>query len=65
MNKWVKVSDRLPDDESTVLVHSKGYTWIADVDDDGQFYPDEWGYGREIIADEITHWMHLPSPPEA
>lgn len=65
MIDWIKVSDRLPDDETTVLVHCKGYTWVADVDHNGEFYPDEWGYGRDIIADEITHWMYLPSPPEA
>lgn len=60
---WVKVCERLPNDETTVLVFSKGYIWIADVDHSGQFYPDEWSYGRDIIADEITHWMPLPLPP--
>ncbi|EPG6560371.1 DUF551 domain-containing protein [Morganella morganii] len=62
--KWIKCSERMPEDETTVLVFGNGITWIADVDHGGRFYPDEFTFERTILADEITHWMMLPQPPE-
>ncbi|HBB9211321.1 TPA: DUF551 domain-containing protein [Escherichia coli] len=60
---WVKCSDYLPQDETTVIVYSNGYQWIADVDNGGKFYPDEYIFEREVLAGEITHWRKSPSNP--
>ena len=57
--KWVPVTERLPDEKQRVLVRCKivGTTagwrlwgkWMTDMGDGGG---------------EITHWMPLPEPPE-
>lgn len=59
---WISVSDRLPDEESVVLVcQQDGITFCAEFDQ-GEFYPDEFpkvpNQGREI-----THWMEMPAAP--
>ncbi|EFH8163213.1 Lar family restriction alleviation protein [Escherichia coli] len=60
---WISCSERMPADETTVLVADRhtGITWIADVDD-GVFYPDEFP-GPRLAGSEITHWKPLPAPP--
>lgn len=61
---WISVKDRLPvGDQSWVLVCADGAMNCA------WYYEGEWtnGYGerpRNIIIEEITHWMPLPAPPE-
>ncbi|WP_274371851.1 DUF551 domain-containing protein [Morganella morganii] len=62
--EWIKTSEQLPEDETIVLVFGRGIKWIADVDNGGQSYPDEFTLERTIFADEITYWMPLPQPPE-
>lgn len=63
-DKWVSVSERMPDNGLTVLVCQEGgITFCAEVED-REFYPDEFPHvpkeGREI-----THWMDMPEPPAA
>ena len=55
---WISVSDRLPDNNSTVLAwESQGFAFV-----------DTWEYGSFKVGDNnganITHWMPLPEPPE-
>lgn len=62
--KWVPVSERMPDNGLTVLVYQEGgITFCAEVKD-REFFPDEFPHvpkeGREI-----THWMYMPEPPAA
>ena len=57
MNKWISVDMEMPKPEEQVLAHfNDGFIATVSTDKNG-----EW----ELWADcgEVTHWMHLPSPP--
>jgi hypothetical protein len=61
MNAWIPVTERLPDDETLVLValtYQEVWTGYRDGD--------VWRYvSADIIAEElVTHWMPMPEPPE-
>lgn len=54
---WIPVSERLPEDDSHVLVARKN----GDVDTDMHIYT-WWKVGP--VERNITHWMPLPEPPK-
>lgn len=57
MNNWISVDMEMPKPEEQVLAHfNDGFIATVSTDKNG-----EW----ELWADcgEVTHWMHLPSPP--
>jgi hypothetical protein len=60
---WISVTERLPDDDITVLLVIEGSDelWFG-YHDAGQ-----WRYqnGHQISYAAITHWMHLPELPHA
>lgn len=62
VNEWIACADKMPEDETVVLVcQEDGITFCAEVSG-GEFYPDEFpnvpARGREI-----THWMPMPETP--
>lgn len=57
VQKWIPVSERLPEDDSHVLVARKN----GDVDTDMHIYT-WWKVGP--VERNITHWMPLPEPPK-
>ena len=63
-NKWVIVEERLPENNTQVLMWSARWK-IAEA---GSYYNKHfWVYseiGDGYIADNITHWMPLPAPPD-
>ena len=63
-NEWVSVEEKLPEDNTQVLMWSARWK-IAEA---GSYYNQHFWVYREIgdgyIADNITHWMPLPSPPD-
>ena len=63
-NEWVSVDERLPEDNTQVLMWSARWK-IAEA---GSYYNQHfWVYseiGDGYIADNITRWMPLPLPPE-
>lgn len=61
MSKWVKCSERMPEELEDVLV-SDGRSVEVMYLRLGLWYvtsPDS-----AICGDEVTHWMPLPEPPE-
>ena len=64
LNEWISVEERLPEGHMQVLMWSARWK-IAEA---GSYYNKHfWVYseiGDGYIADNITHWMPLPPPPE-
>jgi hypothetical protein len=59
---WIATTERLPDDDQTVLIAmDDGEVWTGYMDG-GQ-----WRYVSDfpIIFASITHWMEFPEPPNA
>jgi len=61
---WIKVSEKLPDKNITVLVYTDKFKSLsialAQLNDSGNFILNDSG----LILREITHWMPLPEPPK-
>ena len=57
VQKWIPVSERLPEDDSHVLVARKN----GDVDTD--MYIKSW-WKVDPVERRVTHWMPLPEPPK-
>ena len=55
--EWIACSDRLPDDEETVLVVTEGETWMGFHEPYGWFATD-----ATPLAD-VTHWATMPEMP--
>ena len=62
-NKWIPVTDRLPEAGTKALCYLKrGEYWTAVWDDCGD---DLWSDGEAWCSNgEVTHWMPLPKAPE-
>ncbi len=63
--KWIPVAERLPDVFKHVLVNIPGMAPHPTVQEafrekNGMWYSNGFRYE----ADDITHWMPLPQPPE-
>jgi hypothetical protein len=60
VQEWISVEDRLPEERQNVLVHYvDGWMPIAFLLG-GKWYQS----GGETSWLSVTHWMHLPEPPE-
>ena len=61
---WIAVADALPDDATTVMVHtpvSNEPVWLG-------YYESEfrhWRFVEGAHARGVTHWAELPDPPKA
>ena len=63
LNRWIPVTERLPERRQFVLVTdclNKYIAYTADTTDDVCFYSQKGGW----LLDSITHWMELPEPPK-
>lgn len=70
-NDWIPCSERLPEDNTTVL-----YVWRSENGNVSVFHGwhssirglgGAWhqsGVGMQRPEDEVTHWMPLPEPPK-
>jgi len=56
-SKWIKVSDRLPEEEGRYLVIAYGNIEILEF-----YLPNEWSDENYFVypEDEVTHWQPLP-----
>ena len=58
---WVAVSDRLPDDDLTVLVATSECdepVWLGWHDEEG------W-HSVDAVPLKVTHWMPIPEAPRS
>ena len=73
--KWIPVTERLPEDDlpkdstskqiKVLVAYKRGNcAWVirTQLRQKGRWYgrPDEWDWS---VSDPITHWMPLPEPP--
>lgn len=62
-DSWISCSERMPEGYTDVLVTDGEHVDVKWWDESG--YWDSWTeLNSDIFADEITHWMPLPEPPE-
>ncbi len=60
---WISCSERMPKGYADVLVTDGEHVEVKWWDESG--YWNSWTeLNSDIFADEITHWMPLPEPPQ-
>ena len=65
MDKWIPVSERLPEDGQSVLVYDRIISGCAVVTyEKGKWKYYEFEHSVEFFKDIFTYWMPLPLPPE-
>lgn len=62
-DSWISCSERMPKEYADVLVTDGEHVEVKWWDESG--YWNSWTeLNSDIFADEITHWMPLPEPPQ-
>ena len=62
LDKWIPVTERLPNYNTFVIVFAEGIVGEAVLDDANYWY---WAGTDEYASKiKVTHWMHLPQPPK-
>lgn len=68
VGEWISVKDRLPEELTPVLIYTEAKTdepVSMGFLEDGKWTDGYSGRGIVLIQQElVTHWMHLPPPPE-
>lgn len=57
MSEWISVKDRLPNENTRVLVYAKQGSYM-------NLRTDYICNGRWFFSMMVTHWMPLPKPPK-
>lgn len=63
-NKWIKVSERLPEKTEWVLVYGDGAVATRAYVEGKGFVDWENTQSPGLSMYSITHWMHLPENPK-
>ena len=64
MAEWIKVSERLPEDNETVLTFSSSGEIEVLTYDNHDIEDTFVKYGGLVRVYNVTHWISLPPPPE-
>ncbi len=65
MNKWIKISDRLPDYEDVFIYSERRGREIGKLGIDGETWWTKTGASFQYEQfKEVTHWMPLPKYPK-
>lgn len=65
--EWIKVTDRLPEDDCFCLVMLKSFgTVVRYFNEFHKSWDDESGddHFSHAVGGKVNHWMALPSPPQ-
>lgn len=60
MSEWIKVNDRLPENDAVVLCFTDGTVEIGAWSEADDLWWDCY-HDDEIV---VTHWIPLPAPPQ-
>lgn len=65
-NEWISVEDMLPEKGQIVLFHQKdGFIYCAEYFAGNSIMSTGWFIDNDCWeAEEVTHWMPLPAPPD-
>ena len=64
---WIKLSDRKPENESSVLVTEGNdieLVWYHQYTYEDGEKQDRWDYLERVLESELTHWMPEPELPK-
>ena len=68
MSEWIKVTEKLPEYDTRVLLYFGNYSdghvedgFIGDEDSSGDWY--HYLYDGDSLNTNPTHWMPFPPPP--
>ena len=68
--EWIDVNDRLPENNSDVLVYDSDYNTVYSANYNSKyfnqtgFWLNEAGGEYQYEFEYVTHWMPLPEPPK-
>ena len=58
--RWIPVTERLPEDDDDVLIMSSGSISMGYY----SVYNEYWADYINVYNSDVTHWMPLPEPPK-
>ncbi len=61
MSEWISVKDRLPEDDTHVLINDGDNTGIGVYDIEDELWTAQTWWSEYHL---VSHWMPLPNPPE-
>ena len=64
VQRWIPVTERLPEKNTDVLVYNGDYIFVS------EYYTKQFGsievdmWRKPQCSDDPTHWMSIPTPPK-
>ena len=61
---WIKITERLPEEDKRYLVMYKGYVCILSFNSFHKCWDDEEGDDYECDIEAVTHWQEITPPKD-